>query len=475
MPELPVNLPARLSRVLLCVAVTLSVVPAAVGLFQVAPKPAPPSNEDGYRANNRGVALLEQYRFDAALAELQKAVALLPRYAQARINLAIAQLYAPDLASARRSAEQAASLDPRSPQPPYLLGLIARADGRADDAIRELERVRALDPDDVGVNVNLGQVQLEARRFAEAIALFEAATRAEPYNVTAAYGLGTALLRAGRRDEGAAVLARFEKLRDSPYKTQLGRNYLEQGRYAEALASTGAEAELVDPRPPQLAFRADADALPAIARRFRGRDAATGRARLRSRRGPRTCWSQQVPSCCCFATTAVASPTRARRRACAENARAPRSAGDLDNDGRADLLLLGPLALLKSDGARFVDVTATDAASGGRVRRRGGAGRPRSRRRPRRGAGRPRRPTAPEQRRRDVRRHHGRERARRRRRRLRARAVRLRQPSRHGPAGRAPRRAAAAVPEPARRHFRGRGRGHAAAPPAGAGRRRGRH
>src|SRR6185436_3169304 len=254
-------------------AILVAIRPARA-LVQSVPRQAATAaqpNEDGYRANNRGVALLEQYRFDAALTELQKAVALLPRYAQARINLAIAQLYAPDLASAPRSAEQAASLDPRSPQPPYLLGLIARADGRADDAIRELERVRSLDPDDVGVNVNLGQLQLEARRFAEAIALFEAAARAEPYNVTAAYGLGTALLRAGRRDEGAAVLARFEKLRDSPYKTQLGRNYLEQGRYAEALASTGAEAELVDPRPPQLAFRADADALPASARRFEGR------------------------------------------------------------------------------------------------------------------------------------------------------------------------------------------------------------
>ena len=52
-----------------------------------------------------------------------------------------------------------------------------------------------------------------------------------------------------RRTSGAEAeeaMVRFQKLRDSPYKTALSSNYLEQGRYAEAVASTGAEPEAVD-------------------------------------------------------------------------------------------------------------------------------------------------------------------------------------------------------------------------------------
>lgn len=332
-----------------------ALLPALLEVAQVDP-PFPAPNEEAYRANNRGVAYLEQYRFADALAELQKAVALAPQYAQARVNLAIAQLYLPDLAAARKAAEEAAGLAARSPQPAYVLGLIARAESRADDAIREFERIRPLDPDDVGTNVNLGQVLIEQRRYAEAIPLLEAATRAEPYNLTAAYGLGIALLRAGRRTEGAAVLARFEQLRESPYKTQLGRNYLEQGRHAEALASTGAEAELVDARPPELSFAVDAAALPASSRRFVGRGlrlagfdwehdqdldlvVATGAgvSLLRNEGGRFTDASESAGLSARRATAAVT--------------------GDLDNDGQADMLLLGPLALLRGDAGRFSDAT----------------------------------------------------------------------------------------------------------------------
>ena len=336
----------------------LVLLPVLLASVQIGPTPAPAAApEEAYRANNRGVALLEQYRFTDAAAELQKAVALGPQYTQARINLAIAQLYVPDLAAARITAAEAAKLAPNSPQPPYLLGLIARAEGSSDDALRELARARAFDANDVGTNVNLGQVLLEARRYDEAIPVLEAATRAEAFNVTAAYSLGTALLRAGRRADGAAVLAGFEKLRESPYKSQLGRNYLEQGRYAEALASTGAEAELVDTRPPELSFAIDTNALPASARRFEGRSlrltgfdwekdsdidlvvtSGDGVALLRNEGGRFT------------DATEAAGLSGKRARAAV--------AGDLDNDGSVDLLLLSPLALLRGDGVRFTDTTS---------------------------------------------------------------------------------------------------------------------
>ena len=104
-----------------------------------------------------------------------------------------------------------------------------------------------LDPDDVGqALIYLGQIRLQERRYDEAIALFRRAGDREPYNATAAYNLAVALTRSGSRDEGQSAMQRFQRLRDSAYATTYASVYLEQGRYGEALASTGAESSLVD-------------------------------------------------------------------------------------------------------------------------------------------------------------------------------------------------------------------------------------
>ena len=185
-------------------AVVLLALPCAVSLGlasrpRTTSPPSSPSREPAYRANNLGVALLEQYRFADGVEQFKKAVALDPQFAQAQINLAIGLLYVPDVGAAQKEATRAAALAPEAAQPPYVLGLIARQENRPEDAERYFREVRAKDPTDVGASVNLGQVLLQQRRYADAIPLLEASVKAEPYNVTATYNLGVALTRAGRR------------------------------------------------------------------------------------------------------------------------------------------------------------------------------------------------------------------------------------------------------------------------------------
>ena len=60
----------------------------------------------------------------------------------------------------------------------------------------------------------------------------------ESFNVTATYNLALALTRSGQTDEGQQVMARFQTLRTSGYGTTFSNTYLEQGQYAEAVAST---------------------------------------------------------------------------------------------------------------------------------------------------------------------------------------------------------------------------------------------
>jgi tetratricopeptide (TPR) repeat protein len=214
----------------------------------------PPPLEDAYTANNVGVARLEQFDYPAAVAAFRQALAKHPDLAAARVNLAIALFYAGDLPAARREAETAAARLPSVPQPSYVQGLIARSENRTTDAVAAFTRVRELDPGDPGAATQLGQLLLQERKYAEATESFKRAIDAEPYNATAAYGLAMALTRAGARDEGAEAMARFQKLRDSAYATTYSQNYLEQGRYAEAIASTGSEPELVDQQTPNVSF-----------------------------------------------------------------------------------------------------------------------------------------------------------------------------------------------------------------------------
>jgi tetratricopeptide (TPR) repeat protein len=216
--------------------------------------PPPSAREDAYRANNIGVALLEQFKHKEGAESFRNALKIDPKLTLARINLSIALFNVPDLPAAQREAQNAAVLAPAAPQPQYILGLIAKVQNRPDEALLAFQRVLKIDPNDVGTNINVGQIYAQQRKYPEAIAAFRLALAAEPYNATALYTLGQALMRAGQREEGLNVTARFRELRERGSATTLGQNYLEQGRYAEAVASTGAEPELVDRATPLVKF-----------------------------------------------------------------------------------------------------------------------------------------------------------------------------------------------------------------------------
>ena len=228
---------------------------AAVALLQApAPRTGTPDREAAYRANNRGVALLEQFAYDDAARAFEEALRLAPGFDIARLNLAIAHFYGGRPADAAGGARASAERMPGVPTAQYMVGVIAKADNRLDEAASAFGRVLQLDPLDAGSLIYLGQIHLQQRRYAEALPLFERALAAEPYNVTAAYNAALALTRAGRSDEGRAAMQRFERLRDSMYGVTYAQTYLTQGRYAEAIASTGAEPELATPATPAVTF-----------------------------------------------------------------------------------------------------------------------------------------------------------------------------------------------------------------------------
>jgi len=235
-----------------------------IGLLSAQEPRATVSREEAYRANNLGVAYLEQYNYDVATKQFRRALELDASLVMARVNLAIALLYSPDLPEATKEAQAVLQKQADEPHAHYLLGLIARSENRVDDGIAEFRKVLEKDPRDVGALVNLGQLLMQQRQFDEAVALFRRATEQEPFHVTATYNLAVALTRSGKTEDGQRMTQQFQKLRESGYGTTFSNTYLEQGRYAEAIVSTGAEPELVDTAMPDVSFTV-ASTLPAAA------------------------------------------------------------------------------------------------------------------------------------------------------------------------------------------------------------------
>jgi len=264
--------------------------------------------EAAYRANNRGVAQMEQDAYADAARAFREALTADAGLRLARINLAIALYHAGQLPEALQAANDARRESPDAPQPAYALGLIARAQGQPQAAVDAFMRVLAIDPSDIGSKVNLAMIRLGQGRYQEAVALCRAVLADEPYNATAAYNLALALARAGDDGGSAQAMRQFEQLRNAPYAVTYSQAYLEQGRYAEAIASSGAEADLVDTAAPAVTFTdATAAWLPG---------------------GTPRGWP---------------------------------ALADIDGDGRLDLLAGGDRSMqaFHNDGARLVDVTAT--------------------------------------------------------------------------------------------------------------------
>jgi Flp pilus assembly protein TadD len=297
-----------------------------------------PSNkrEEAYRANNLGVALLEQFTAKPAIEKFRKALELDPQLSIARLNLSIAFFYAAEVDAALIEAKKAAEVLPNSPQPFYMLGLIAKTQNRTEDAIVAFRRVLQIDARDVGANVYLAQFLMLQRKYDEALKLLRVALEVEPYNATATYNLTISLLRSGQNEEGQRQMKRFQYLRDN-YGTSLGQNYLEQGQYAEAIASSGAEPDLVDAATPDVTFAdATGDVLPATTSAQKTTVPATG-------------LSAQVNSL----------PDAAKPETLAKFG-GDATLFDYDGDGDLDLFEVSPALqrLYRNDNGKFSDVTS---------------------------------------------------------------------------------------------------------------------
>ena len=186
---------------------------------------------------NRGVALLEQFRFTEAIEAFEAVVALEPNGAAGHINLGIAYFNERDFEKALTSFERARELDASSPYVHYNLGLVYKLQGETVAAVAAFERVLPIDPVDSMTHYYLGTLYANLGRLEEAEATLRRTIELQPNNESAHFSLGNILIRQGRRAEGRAELLVFQELkRNFPGEgTSAGLQYTELGKYAEAV------------------------------------------------------------------------------------------------------------------------------------------------------------------------------------------------------------------------------------------------
>jgi tetratricopeptide (TPR) repeat protein len=171
--------------------------------------------------NREAVSKLEAFDFNGAVTDFQAAVALDPDSLVVRVNLGLAHFYVGDFAQACQQLRSVLNKEPREPYAKFLYGVIADREGRTEEAISYFQSVLELAPGDPGTYYHLGLIALREEKSEQAVELFERSLAGDPGCTSSLYNLGRALVSSGKRDEGEAVLEKFQALQ-SQKKPGLG-------------------------------------------------------------------------------------------------------------------------------------------------------------------------------------------------------------------------------------------------------------
>ena len=199
--------------------------------------PEAPVTAEVVTLNNRGVALMGQFDFDAAAAAFDALRTRQPGWPGARLNHAIALVNrqgpedAADAEAELRLLLDVPEVDRRAR---YVLALLLAHEGRDEEAWPLLVRVADADPPD-GFAAYFAAQQRLTTAPAEALAWYEKAAAREPLLRSAYYGAFLALRRLGRDAGAQDMLARFQDLERNPQARLAEFKYTRMGPLSEVV------------------------------------------------------------------------------------------------------------------------------------------------------------------------------------------------------------------------------------------------
>jgi tetratricopeptide (TPR) repeat protein len=202
--------------------------------------------------NHLGLVLIQTGEDEAGIASLREAVRISPDYAEARANLGAA-LTPTNAEAAVRELEKAVALAPASVNAQFNLAVAYGSGAKPGTAkeIQQLRKVIELAPTFARAHLALGKALLREDKISDAIAALEKASQLEPKSGEAHYQLGLALARAGRKEDATAALQKGRDLVAADDRNQRaaldvaeGRAALEKGELEEAAAKLRRAIEL---------------------------------------------------------------------------------------------------------------------------------------------------------------------------------------------------------------------------------------
>ena len=213
----------------------------AVACLVVATVAAVGCRPDAATSNDRGVALMGRYDYQAAEAQFRAAVDASPNRLDLRVNLAIAVLNRQNEGDDQLALDMLAGvldIEPNHPRALYTSAILRFHLGEIAAARELFARVAELDPRDAYAAYYLGLTHLQLGDNATAADWLLQSAELDPYLLSAYYTGSQALRRAGRDAQADRMLDSYLRLRPNPAARVAEIAYRKMGSKAEAVAVT---------------------------------------------------------------------------------------------------------------------------------------------------------------------------------------------------------------------------------------------
>jgi len=189
------------------------------------------SDPSSYQVHELNAEALEtQGKWSDAEAEYREVLKKDPRLPGIHYRIARLLLSGPPSPTAkpdaRRELEEEIKIDPNNAGAEYVLGELARQDGKDTDAIDHFSRAAKLDVGFVDAFVGLGRTLLTDDRAADAVAPLETAVKLDPDSPIAHFNLATAYSRTGRKEDAARE---FNLLKQASEKLKQTKQQVREG------------------------------------------------------------------------------------------------------------------------------------------------------------------------------------------------------------------------------------------------------
>ncbi len=197
--------------------------------------------QDLIEMNDRGVAQMGQFDYEAAHRTFAQLVDERPDWLEARINLAIATLNRQEEGDERKSLEILASVlseHPDNARALYTSGVISFHLGETDSALDYFTRTVELDPQDAFASYFLGQTHLQMQQHQEAQRWLLRSIELDPYLTSGYWAANQASRRLGEIDLADELVTTYNRLKANPAARTASIAYLKMGPKAEAQSLT---------------------------------------------------------------------------------------------------------------------------------------------------------------------------------------------------------------------------------------------